>query len=81
MMYIKYISSLLQNLFAIGVIGISIQSAAAIASRDQSSTLDFENSETNFKFKQKLKNTCSGFTTCANTAAETLVYLHPRRIS
>jgi hypothetical protein len=56
----------------IGAVGISIQSAAAIASKDPSSILDFENSETNFKFKQKLKNNCSGFSTCANTATETL---------
>jgi hypothetical protein len=35
-------------------------------------SIDFENSETNFIFKQKLKNNCSGFATCANTALETL---------
>jgi hypothetical protein len=54
----------------IGAIGVNIgiQTAAA-----QNNAIDFENSETNFKFKQKLKNNCSGFTTCANTATETLV--------
>jgi hypothetical protein len=35
-------------------------------------SIDIENSETDFSFKQKLKNNCSGFATCANTAAETL---------
>ena len=53
----------------IGAIGVNIgiQTAAA-----QNNVTDFENSETNFKFKQKLKNNCSGFSTCANTATETL---------
>jgi hypothetical protein len=35
-------------------------------------SIDYENSETDFSFKQKLKNNCSGFATCANTASETL---------
>jgi hypothetical protein len=35
-------------------------------------SIDVENSETDFSFKQKLKNNCSGFATCANTATETL---------
>ena len=34
--------------------------------------IDFENSVTNFDFKQKLKNNCSGFAECFNTATETL---------
>jgi hypothetical protein len=50
----------------IGTIGVNIgiQSAAAQAT-------DIENSETNFIFKQKLANDCSGNATCANTATET----------
>ena len=53
----------------IGAIGVNIciQSAAA----QNGNATDIENSETNFIFKQKLKNNCSGFATCANTAAET----------
>jgi hypothetical protein len=53
----------------IGAIGVNIgiQTAAA-----QNNVTDFENSETNFKFKQKLKNNCSGFATCSNGAIETL---------
>jgi hypothetical protein len=35
-------------------------------------SIDFENSETDFSFKQKLKNNCSGFATCSNDADETL---------
>jgi hypothetical protein len=56
----------------IGAIGVNIgiQTAAA-----QNNVTDIENSETNFSFKQKLKNNCSGFTTCANTAAETFAGL------
>ena len=34
--------------------------------------IDYENSVTNFSFKQKLKNNCSGFATCTNTASEAL---------
>jgi hypothetical protein len=51
----------------IGAIGVNIgiQTAAA-----QNNVTDIENSETNFIFKQKLKNNCSGFSTCANTASE-----------
>jgi hypothetical protein len=52
---------------AIGV-NISIQTAAA-----QNNAIDFENSETNFKFKQKLKNNCSGFAGCDNVGTESLV--------
>ena len=57
----------------IGAVGITIavQSAAA-AAKDPRNSIDFENSETDFSFKQKLKNNCSGFSTCANTALETL---------
>jgi hypothetical protein len=56
----------------IGAIGVNIgiQTAAA-----QNNAVDIENSETNFKFKQKLKNNCSGFAACTNTATETLTAL------
>ena len=53
----------------IGTIGaiIGIQSAAA----QNANLTDIENSETNFIFKQKLANNCSGNATCTNGAAET----------
>ena len=35
-------------------------------------SIDIENSQTDFSFKQKLKNNCSGFALCTNTATETL---------
>jgi hypothetical protein len=35
-------------------------------------SIDYENSETDFSFKQKLKNNCSGFADCTNRAIETL---------
>jgi hypothetical protein len=50
----------------------SIQNAAVA----QNNATDIENSGTNSKFKQKLKNNCSGFALCANTPAETLVPIH-----
>ena len=56
----------------IGAIGISIavQSAAAQPARDPNrNNIDLENSQTDFSFKQKLKNNCSGFTVCCNTAS------------
>ena len=48
--------------------------AASYTQKDpgKKNSIDYENSETNFYFKQKLKNNCSGFATCTNTAAETL---------
>jgi hypothetical protein len=55
----------------IGAIGVNIgiQTAAA----QNGNLIDIENSETNFIFKQKLKNNCSGFSTCTNgPATETL---------
>ena len=61
----------------IGAVGISIQHTAAAYGvvRDPNSNnntkADIENSETNFSFKQKLKNNCSGFALCTNTATET----------
>ena len=54
----------------IGAVGISIQSAAAYARDPGKNMTDIENSETNFKFTQKLKNNCSGFTVCCNTASQ-----------
>jgi hypothetical protein len=56
----------------IGAVGISIAVQSAVAAKDPGNSIDIENSETDFKFKQKLKNNCSGFSTCANTALETL---------
>ena len=61
----------------IGAVAVSVLPAAHAASYPQKdpgkkNSIDFENSATNFSFKQKLKNNCSGFATCANTATETL---------
>jgi uncharacterized low-complexity protein len=56
----------------IGAAGISIAVQSAAAAKDPRNSVDRENSETNFKFKQKLKNNCSGFATCSNDADETL---------
>ena len=56
----------------IGAVGIGIAVQSAVAAKDPRNSIDIENSETNFSFKQKLKNNCSGFATCANTATETL---------
>jgi hypothetical protein len=56
----------------IGAIGVNIgiQTAAA----QNGNLIDIENSETNFIFKQKLKNNCSGFSICTNgPALETFV--------
>ena len=50
-----------------GTIAMSIQNAAA-----QNNATDIENSGTNFKFKQKEKNNCSGFTNCCNSAGQSL---------
>jgi hypothetical protein len=55
----------------IGTVGIDIQQTAAAYARDpNSNSIDAENSETNFSFKQKLKNNCSGFANCTNTGIE-----------
>jgi Na+-transporting methylmalonyl-CoA/oxaloacetate decarboxylase beta subunit len=53
----------------IGAVGVNIgiQTAAA-----QNNPIDIENSETNFIFKHKLKNNCSGFADCTNTSTERL---------
>jgi hypothetical protein len=56
----------------IGAVGISVPSASAIRSTvTDPSTIDYENSETNFNFKQKQKNNCSGFSGCSNVGTET----------
>jgi hypothetical protein len=52
-----------------GTVAITIQTAAAYNDPNGNS-IDKENSATNFKFKEKDKNNCSGFTTCCNTAAQ-----------
>jgi hypothetical protein len=71
----------------IGAVGISVPSALAWKSKDPKTTdnnryqkdhvkpllvKDYENSVTDFNFKQKLKNNCSGFALCTNTGAQTL---------
>jgi hypothetical protein len=68
----------------IGAVAVSVIPAAHAAvpmTKDPSyglkdpgkkNSIDYENSATNFSFKQKLKNNCSGFATCANTASEAL---------
>jgi hypothetical protein len=63
---------------------LSAAHSASYTSNDQSygskdlgkkNSIDFENSQTDFSFKQKLKNNCSGFSTCANAASEVLAGL------
>jgi FlaG/FlaF family flagellin (archaellin) len=61
----------------IGAVASSVLPAAHAASYTQKdpgkkNSIDFENSATNFSFKQKLKNNCSGFADCTNDATETL---------
>jgi hypothetical protein len=58
-----------------GTVAITIQTAAAYAKDPNGNSIDKENSATNSKFKEKDKNNCSGFTTCCNTASETLAGL------
>ena len=64
----------------IGAVAVSVLPAAH-AAKDQSygskdpgkkNKIDIENSVTDFSFKQKLKNNCSGFSTCSNAASESL---------
>jgi hypothetical protein len=54
----------------IAAVGIntSIQQQTTAAQNDNAT--DIENTEINFIFKQKLKNDCSGFSTCSNAASE-----------
>jgi hypothetical protein len=65
----------------IGAVAVSVLLPAAHAvtntsygSKDpgKKNSIDFENSESNFHFKKKLKNNCSGFARCSNTAQEAL---------
>jgi hypothetical protein len=71
----------------IGAVGISVPSALATKyskdpkmdnTRYQHNNVkpllvkDYENSETDFNFKQKLKNNCSGFSICTQTGLQTL---------
>ena len=49
---------------AVGIISIQQQNAAAQTDEEG------DRSETTIIFKQKLKNDCSGFAFCTNTAAE-----------
>jgi hypothetical protein len=61
-----------------GAVAVSVLPAAHAAvpmtkdPKDPRNSIDYENSETDFSFKQKLKNNCSGFATCDNTASELL---------
>jgi hypothetical protein len=48
----------------IGAAGFSMQQQNAAAQTNG------DNSETNFEFKQKLSNNCSGFANCTNTGLE-----------
>jgi hypothetical protein len=70
----------------IGAVGISVPSAMAWKNKEPKMdntryqhnnvkpllVKDYENSVTDFNFKQKLKNNCSGFAICTNTGAQTL---------
>jgi hypothetical protein len=57
----------------IGAVGISVPSALGGKSKVKDpSVLDYANSETDFYFKQKLKNNCSGNAVCTNTGTESL---------
>jgi hypothetical protein len=70
-----------------GTIAISnIQQTAAAAyntnstdpnsSNNNNNSTDIEKSTTDFKFKQKEKNNCTGFTNCCNIAGQTAVDLN-----
>ena len=62
-----------------GTTAISIQNAAAYrdSTDPNGNSIDKENSGTDFKFKEKEKNNCSGFTFCCNVASQTLGRLTP----
>jgi hypothetical protein len=63
-----------------GAVAVSVLLPAAHAAavpmtkdpKDPRNSIDYENSETDFSFKQKLKNNCSGFATCDNIGLEQL---------
>jgi hypothetical protein len=62
----------------IGAVAVSVLLPAAHAASypqkdpGKKNSIDYENSATNFSYKQKLKNNCSGFATCENIADELL---------
>jgi hypothetical protein len=62
----------------VGAIAVSVLLPAAHAASypqkdpGKKNSIDIEKSTTDFSFKQKLKNNCSGFATCTNTARELL---------
>ena len=67
----------------IGAVAVSVllpaAHAASYTSKDNNrddgkkkNSVDYENSQTDFSYKQKLKNNCSGFADCTNSALETL---------
>jgi hypothetical protein len=62
----------------VGAIAVSVLLPAAHAASypqkdpGKKNSIDYENSVTNFSYKQKLKNNCSGFATCENIADEIL---------
>jgi hypothetical protein len=60
----------------VGAVSVSIPAAhaASYPQKDpgKKNSIDYENSATNFSFKQKLKNNCSGFAECLNEGIETL---------
>jgi hypothetical protein len=62
----------------IGAVAVSVllpaAHAASYSQKDpgKKNSIDYENSATNFSFKQKLKNNCSGFADCLNEGLETL---------
>jgi hypothetical protein len=55
-----------------GTIAISVQTAIAYSNDPNGNSIDKENSGTDFKFKEKEKNNCSGFTVCCNTAGQSV---------
>ena len=63
---------------AVAAVSVPAVHAQSYTSNDNSkdpgkkNSIDYENSATNFSFKQKLKNNCSYFANCTNTAQEAL---------
>ena len=54
----------------IGTVGVSMSIQQQRAAAQNANATDIENSETNFIFKLKEKNNCSGFANCTNTGLE-----------
>jgi hypothetical protein len=76
------LAAIISVLTATTAINNNIQTAAAYntnnstdpnSSNNNNNSTDIEKSTTDFKFKQKEKNNCSGFTGCDNVGTETLV--------